>query len=199
MNHAMKLKDQHSFWVAGLIILIFLLFGNCLFYVNKTPVYLLPAPSRILKTLFENPLMYLEASMVTLGEAIVGLVIGVIAGILSGIDPGSIARSRRWRDDPGDFYQVHPAGCDCTTSDVVARVRRVAKNNHHRLANLLSGARQYHQRYATGRPCAVGFISLLEFDSGLRSLFFRVPNRCSLFIYSFKNHSTTLSDWSRGS
>jgi len=82
MNHSLKVKNKHSFFVAGLFILIFFVLWEFLVYVNKTPVYLLPAPSRVLKTLFENPTMYLEASLVTLGEAIVGLMIGVIAGIL---------------------------------------------------------------------------------------------------------------------
>ena len=82
MNHTVKVKSKRSFFVAGLFILVFYVLWEFLVYVNKTPVYLLPAPSRIFKTLFENPTMYLEASLVTLGEAIVGLVIGVIAGIL---------------------------------------------------------------------------------------------------------------------
>ena len=82
MNHSVKVKNKHSFFVAGLFILVFFVLWEFLVYVNKTPVYLLPAPSRIFKTLFENLTMYLEASMVTLGEAIVGLAIGVIAGIL---------------------------------------------------------------------------------------------------------------------
>jgi len=82
MNSSMKKKKKNSFWVAASIILIFFIFWELFVFIRKTPVYILPAPSRILVTLFENPLVYLQASSITLGEAIIGLVIGVFAGIL---------------------------------------------------------------------------------------------------------------------
>jgi len=49
--------------------------------VQEIPVYILPAPSRILSTLGQNANLYAEASLLTLGEAIAGLMLGTIAGI----------------------------------------------------------------------------------------------------------------------
>ena len=44
------------------------------------PIYILPAPSRILRTLFDNFSTYMEASVLTLGEALLGLILGALAG-----------------------------------------------------------------------------------------------------------------------
>lgn len=46
------------------------------------PVYLLPAPSRIFSTFLERPAYFLAALLVTLGEALSGLLIGGLVGIL---------------------------------------------------------------------------------------------------------------------
>ncbi|MCS7040020.1 MAG: ABC transporter permease [Anaerolineae bacterium] len=46
------------------------------------PVYLLPAPSRVAQTLVSQPLYFLEAFVVTLGEALAGLGLGAVTGIL---------------------------------------------------------------------------------------------------------------------
>jgi ABC-type nitrate/sulfonate/bicarbonate transport system permease component len=45
------------------------------------PVYLLPAPSRIAQTFFTQPDYYLNALLVTLAEALGGLLIGATSGI----------------------------------------------------------------------------------------------------------------------
>jgi NitT/TauT family transport system permease protein len=45
--------------------------------VTQTPVYILPAPSLILQTLVANPAYYAEATLVTLGEALAGLLLGL--------------------------------------------------------------------------------------------------------------------------
>jgi NitT/TauT family transport system permease protein len=50
--------------------------------INRTPAYLLPAPSRVMQTLAAYPAMYLEAAAITLGEALIGLALGVLAGAL---------------------------------------------------------------------------------------------------------------------
>ena len=49
---------------------------------QEIPIYILPAPSRILATLFENPRLYAEASLLTLGEALTGLALGTLAGVI---------------------------------------------------------------------------------------------------------------------
>ncbi len=50
--------------------------------LTDTPVYILPAPSRVMQTLFSQPLYFLEALAVTLGEALAGLTIGTLVGVL---------------------------------------------------------------------------------------------------------------------
>jgi len=49
--------------------------------LQGTPVYILPAPSRIAQTFFSQPDYFLTALLVTLGEALTGLVIGAMVGI----------------------------------------------------------------------------------------------------------------------
>lgn len=51
--------------------------------LSATPVYILPAPTRIFATLAANPEMYLQAAAVTLGEALGGLLLGTLTGILA--------------------------------------------------------------------------------------------------------------------
>lgn len=47
----------------------------------NVPVYILPAPSRITQTLFDQPFYFLEALMVTLGQALAGLILGTVVGV----------------------------------------------------------------------------------------------------------------------
>lgn len=49
---------------------------------SDTPVYILPAPSVVARTLLQHPGYYLEAALVTLGEALGGLALGVGVGTL---------------------------------------------------------------------------------------------------------------------
>jgi len=49
--------------------------------VQEIPIYILPAPTRILSTLVQNANLYAEASLLTLGEALAGLLLGTLAGI----------------------------------------------------------------------------------------------------------------------
>ncbi|HSV85786.1 MAG TPA: ABC transporter permease, partial [Levilinea sp.] len=44
--------------------------------------YLLPSPAHVLRTLYTHAGLYLEASLITLGQALVGLALGVLAGVL---------------------------------------------------------------------------------------------------------------------
>lgn len=68
--------------IALLIVLSFLLLWEAAVRLLGVPVYLLPAPSRILRTLFEHPALYAQASLLTLGEAFAGLLIGLLAGVM---------------------------------------------------------------------------------------------------------------------
>ncbi len=49
------------------------------------PVYLLPAPGRIVHTFLVQPTYFLQALMVTLGEALAGLIAGGLVGVLIAI------------------------------------------------------------------------------------------------------------------
>ncbi len=68
--------------LAWSIVLAFLLLWEAGVRLFAVPVYLLPAPTHVLSTLTHNLSMYARASVVTLGEALVGLVLGVLAGAL---------------------------------------------------------------------------------------------------------------------
>jgi ABC-type nitrate/sulfonate/bicarbonate transport system permease component len=50
-------------------------------YLRQIPVYILPAPTKVLVTLIQNIDLYLQASLLTLGEALAGLALGTLAGI----------------------------------------------------------------------------------------------------------------------
>ena len=71
---------RKSGWVALAIVLVFFAVWELAVRILEVPVYILPAPSRTLVTLINNPALYLEATAVTLGESLAGLLIGVLAG-----------------------------------------------------------------------------------------------------------------------
>jgi len=73
---------RRSMRVALAILLAFFLLWEAGVALARTPVYLLPAPSRVLQTLAANAPMYAEAALLTLGEALVGLLLGLLAGAL---------------------------------------------------------------------------------------------------------------------
>lgn len=68
--------------VALLIVAVFFLLWELGVRLRNTPVYLLPAPSRVIGMLLAHPGEFLSASALTLGEAAAGLVLGVLAGAL---------------------------------------------------------------------------------------------------------------------
>ncbi len=68
--------------VAWGIVLAFLLLWEGAVRLFSVPIYLLPAPSRVLITLAQNLNLYASATLITIGEAMVGLVLGVLAGAL---------------------------------------------------------------------------------------------------------------------
>lgn len=75
-------SPSSSTLVAWTIILGFFLLWEAAVRITRLPVYLLPAPSRVLATLFSHPVDYAQATALTLGEALAGLLIGVTAGVL---------------------------------------------------------------------------------------------------------------------
>ncbi|MFP4344208.1 MAG: ABC transporter permease [Anaerolineales bacterium] len=56
-----------------------------LVHLREIPVYILPAPSVVLRALLANPAPYLEAALVTAGEALAGLALGLAVGIATAI------------------------------------------------------------------------------------------------------------------
>ncbi len=64
------------------MVLVFALLWETGVRVLQTPAYLLPSPSRVLLTLAEHPALFGGASLVTLSEALAGLVIGLTTSAL---------------------------------------------------------------------------------------------------------------------
>lgn len=79
MNHN---NSRKSYIITIAIILIFFISWEAAVFINNTPVYLLPSPSKVFQTLFEHPQTFAQATFLTLSEALIGLAIGVLAGIL---------------------------------------------------------------------------------------------------------------------
>jgi ABC-type nitrate/sulfonate/bicarbonate transport system permease component len=59
------------------------------------PVYILPAPTQVMKTLAANLSLYSSASLITLEEALAGLALGLIAGASTAILLGMWPRMER--------------------------------------------------------------------------------------------------------
>lgn len=76
----MKNGNPSSGVVAAVIVAAFLLAWEISVHLFRIPPYLLPAPSLVLQTLASHPQLYLQATLITLGEALIGLVLGVLAG-----------------------------------------------------------------------------------------------------------------------
>ncbi len=73
-----KLSDNA---LAFLIVAASILAWEGAVHLRELPVYILPAPSRILGTLLGNLWLYAEASALTIGEALAGLALGSLAGV----------------------------------------------------------------------------------------------------------------------
>lgn len=80
--HKSKSNAQKTLLVTFSIVFIFFFTWELSVFILKTPVYILPAPSRVVQTLFSNVDTFSQATMLTLAEAMIGLLIGAIAGIL---------------------------------------------------------------------------------------------------------------------
>lgn len=68
--------------IALSMLAVFILVWELIVRLLSIPVYLLPAPSRVISTLASHPLLYTNATLITLGEALGGLLLGVLAGVL---------------------------------------------------------------------------------------------------------------------
>ncbi len=66
--------------LAFLILAAALLAWEAAVRLTGTPAYILPAPSRILAALAANPVVYARAALLTLGEALGGLLLGALTG-----------------------------------------------------------------------------------------------------------------------
>lgn len=75
-------SSRKSLLITMAIVLIFFIGWEMAVAIKQIPVYLLPAPSRVIMTLFAHPATFAQATFLTLAEALTGLLIGVIAGIL---------------------------------------------------------------------------------------------------------------------
>lgn len=77
----MKAKTRLDIVSASVILFLAMLSWEVGVRLTHTPVYLLPAPSRIWMTFWVDPPYYLHALAITLGEALGGLFLGLLAGI----------------------------------------------------------------------------------------------------------------------
>lgn len=77
-----QIKSHKTFLITLSIVLVFFAVWELGVFITGTPVYLLPAPSRVIQTLFQHPGTFAQATALTLGEALTGLLIGVLGGIL---------------------------------------------------------------------------------------------------------------------
>jgi ABC-type nitrate/sulfonate/bicarbonate transport system permease component len=75
-------SGQRSSLVALALVGVFFLAWEAGVDLLHTPVYILPAPSRVLLTLAANAGNYAADALVTLGEALAGLFFGLLAGSL---------------------------------------------------------------------------------------------------------------------
>jgi NitT/TauT family transport system permease protein len=75
-------SSSRSGMSAGIIVLTFFLLWEAGVRIWKVQPYLLPSPVHVVGTLLAHPELYIEASLITLGEALTGLVLGVLAGVL---------------------------------------------------------------------------------------------------------------------
>lgn len=71
---------QRAGWVAVGIVVVFFTAWETYVTLRHTPVYILPAPSRVVQTLAANAGMYAQDFLVTMGEAMAGLALGLLAG-----------------------------------------------------------------------------------------------------------------------
>lgn len=78
----MNPRTRKSTLIAAAIVSVFLLGWEIAVQAFQVPVYLLPSPSKVLETLLAHAGLFLQASGLTLGEAVGGLVLGVLAGVL---------------------------------------------------------------------------------------------------------------------
>lgn len=83
----MRTSSSHSFpdlnlnrTIAIIVIFCGLVGWEFVVWLSNIPVYILPAPSRILNTLFSNPVTFIDGTLITLSEAGLGLILGTIAG-----------------------------------------------------------------------------------------------------------------------
>jgi ABC-type nitrate/sulfonate/bicarbonate transport system permease component len=74
--------SRKSLFITIGIVLVFFIGWELAVSISQTPVYLLPAPSRVVKTLITHSDTFAQATFLTLAEALSGLLIGVLAGIL---------------------------------------------------------------------------------------------------------------------
>jgi NitT/TauT family transport system permease protein len=73
---------KNTVWIGWAIVIIFLAGWEIIVQVMEVPVYLLPAPTRVFQTLVQNPTLFANASLMTLGEALIGLMLGLVAGVV---------------------------------------------------------------------------------------------------------------------
>ncbi len=81
-DHDARWLNAKSYGLAILVALAAMAAWELIVRWRNVPVYLLPAPSRITQAFWAQPDYYLQALLVTLGEALGGLCLGAAAGVV---------------------------------------------------------------------------------------------------------------------
>ena len=136
-----------AFLIVGPAILLWEL-GVSLF---NLPVYILPAPTKIIKTLTENLSLYAGSSLITLEEALAGLTLGLIAGATTAILLGMWPRMERGVMTLAILVKSTPL---VAIAPLLGRHRRMAAPGE---------ARHLFQRHV-GRPAAIIIPQVAEID-----------------------------------
>ena len=120
-----------------------------------------PPPAACCKPWLPMPPCTPRPPLLTLGEALVGLLLGLLAGALlaslltlqPGLEDGVMTLAILLKSTP---MVAHGAA-----ADPVAGFWRAAQDHHHRPADLLPGAGQHPQRPAAARPRPAGPVPLV--------------------------------------
>lgn len=81
----MKTISNQKIWIPMIVFLIILAIWEMTVHIAEIPLYILPAPSKILTALISERSMLFMHGMVTLKETVIGLVIATVFGVILAI------------------------------------------------------------------------------------------------------------------
>ncbi len=79
------LPQPIDMFVSLLIVLLVFAAWEVIVRIQEVPIYILPAPSRIMITLVNHAGQYFQDSLLTFGEALAGLILGTLGGVAAAV------------------------------------------------------------------------------------------------------------------